>query len=217
MPYLIGSTPLFKQNDTREIKLGFKAETAALPGQVAYFYTDIRDMIVRTPTGRILDGDKDVTKRNAGDGYVHGIEAQADWRMADDWTVFGRFTWMDGEVETYPTSDPAAVEEPLDRLMPVTGRFGLRWDPGRCWAEAACTMVADADKLSTRDASDTSRIPPGGTPGYTVCDLRGGWRVADGLTISLALENIGDEDYRVHGSGVNEPGRNLIVATEYFF
>jgi len=35
--------------------------------------------------------------------------------------------------------------------------------------------------------------------------------------LSLGVENIADEDYRIHGSGVNEPGRNIVVATEWTF
>ena len=39
--------------------------------------------------------------------------------------------------------------------------------------------------------------------------LRGGVDLLDDLALTVALENVTDEDYRIHGSGVNEPGRNL--------
>jgi hemoglobin/transferrin/lactoferrin receptor protein len=42
--------------------------------------------------------------------------------------------------------------------------------------------------------------------------LRSQWRVTDRATVSLAVENLTDEDYRIHGSGVNEPGRNVIAS-----
>ena len=41
--------------------------------------------------------------------------------------------------------------------------------------------------------------------------MRAGWYVSDNTTFNLLLENITDADYRVHGSGLNRPGRNLIV------
>ena len=47
--------------------------------------------------------------------------------------------------------------------------------------------------------------------------LRGGVALFDGLNLTLALENVTDEDYRIHGSGVNEPGRNLVVQAEWVF
>jgi len=93
----------------------------------------------------------------------------------------------------------------------------LRWSRHDLWIEGAVLAAAKADKLSTRDAGDTSRIPPGGTPGYVVADLRAGWQAAPGLSLSLAIENVTDEDYRVHGSGVNEPGRNLVLACDWLF
>ncbi len=64
---------------------------------------------------------------------------------------------------------------------------------------------------------NTSRIPPGGTPGYTVFYLRTSWEPTDYASLSVAIKNLTDEDYRVHGSGVNEPGRNLVVATRLNF
>ena len=199
-------------------EIGLKANTPRVTGQLAYFYTDIEDMIVRTPTGRMIDGEYEITKQNVGDGYLQGIEAELRCLMPGNLTAFGSFTWIDGEVETYPTSDPVIVTEPIDRLMPPTGRLGLRWDAvDGIWVEAVCTMAAEADKLSTRDESDTSRIPPGGTPGYTVCDVRAGWQATDDLTVSVAVENVTDEDYRIHGSGVNEPGRNLVLAGDWTF
>ena len=35
------------------------------------------------------------------------------------------------------------------------------------------------------------------------------------VTLDLGLENITDEDYRVHGSGSNRPGRSLVVGLRY--
>ncbi|MFC1497482.1 TonB-dependent receptor [Verrucomicrobiota bacterium] len=199
-------------------EIGMKTDGKELSGQLAYFYTDIQDMIVRTPTGRMIEEEYEVTKRNAGDGYVQGIELSAQYTLPASLKAFGAFTWMDGKVETYPTSDPVLVEEYIDRLMPPTGRVGLRWDMNKkYWLEGSCTIAAKADKLSTRDKSDTSRIPPGGTPGYTAYDLRAGYNVSKDVTISAAVENITDEDYRVHGSGVNEPGQNIIVTTDWVF
>ena len=74
-----------------------------------------------------------------------------------------------------------------------------------------------ADKLSTRDKADTQRIPPDGTPGYATLTLRGGWNVNKDLSVFAAVENVTNEDYRIHGSGVNEPGTNLVVGLDWRF
>ena len=200
-------------------EVGLKASYKDFGFQASYYATDIRDMIVRAPTGNVIAGDNEVTKKNAGNGCIHGVEVGARYRFHPQWTVFGNFSWMYGEVDTYPTSDPVTRSEPIDRLMPPTGRFGIRWEhPNRrLWVETACTIAGDADKLSTRDKADTQRIPPGGTPGYTVFDLRAGWRAFDALDVWCALENLTNRDYRIHGSGVNEPGINLKVGVRWRF
>jgi len=200
-------------------EVGAKAKYDNVAAQAAYFITDIKDMIVRTPTGSIIGGDNEVTKKNAGDGYVHGVELEARYRFRPQWTTFGNFTWMYGEVSTYPTSAPVTATEPLDRIMPPTGQIGLRWDhpDERFWLETVCTIAGDADQLSTRDKSDTQRIPPGGTPGYFTFDLRGGWRIRDGIEAWAGLENLTNTAYRIHGSGVNEPGINFIFGLKWKF
>ncbi len=199
-------------------EIGVKVETDVCSAQLALFHTAIDGMIVRTPTGRMIEGDYEVTKKNGGDGFVQGVEFDARYRLYDALTVFGVLSWQDGEVETYPSSNTQMVTDSISRLMPPTGTLGLRWDIGeRYWLEGSCTVAGAGDKLSTRDQSDTSRIPPGGTPGYTVCDLRAGWTPREGMAFCLAVENLSDEDYRIHGSGLNEPGRNLVLAMEATF
>lgn len=198
---------------------GIKTEYDNWSMQAAYFHTLIDEMIVRVPTGRTIDDEFEVTKINGGDGFVQGIELAATYRFHPQWTAFGNVTWIDGEVDTFPTSQPRRVREPISRLMPFMGRTGLRWDhpSGKFWVEGLATITDNQDDLSTRDRADTGRIPPGGTPGYTVFSLRGGWQIKDNVNLNIALENITDEDYRVHGSGQNELGRSLNVGISISF
>ena len=200
-------------------EMGVKVKEGKFSAQVVGYYTQIRDMILRTPTGETHpDGDV-VIKENVGDGGLYGAELAARYRLLPQWTVFGDFTYIYGEVDTYPTSEPETREEPLSRIMPPTGRLGLRWDSAckRFWLEGVCTVAARADKLSTRDHLDTQRIPADGTPGYTTFDVRGGWRVNNDVDVWAGLENLTNQDYRIHGSGVNEPGINLKVGLRWRF
>jgi hemoglobin/transferrin/lactoferrin receptor protein len=41
--------------------------------------------------------------------------------------------------------------------------------------------------------------------------------VTETIDVALAVENLFDEDYRIHGSGVNEPGRNLLLTANAAF
>ena len=73
------------------------------------------------------------------------------------------------------------------------------------------------DRLSPLDKLNTQRIPPDGTPGYTIYNIRGGVNISRNFKTSLGIENIGNRDYRIHGSGNNEPGRNFILSVSGSF
>jgi hemoglobin/transferrin/lactoferrin receptor protein len=197
---------------TTSYELGLKAQAARAVSQVAFFLTDVRDLILRRPTGNVNGGGQfEVVKENVGDGHVYGLEAESAVRVGGGWEVFGAATFVEGEVETFPTSAPVIEEEYLDKLMPLTGQLGARFQSDERWFELVAVGAGEADKLSTADTLDTQRIPPGGTPGYVVFHARGGWRLGRHLALDVGLENLFDADYRVHGSGLNRPGRSLVV------
>jgi hemoglobin/transferrin/lactoferrin receptor protein len=194
---------------------GFKFQGEQLAAQAAYFNTDGHDVIIRTPTGRTIAGQREVTKTNAAESSVNGVEWQLSYRVLGDLVVYTDGMWIDGWSDSYPNStSQQSVREPIDLMMPALWRLGARWtapEP-RLQIDLLAEHASEQDQLSTRDKLDTQRIPPGGTPAYTTLNLRSEWRVRKGLALSLALDNLTDAEYRVHGSGVNEPGRNLIVS-----
>ena len=44
-----------------------------------------------------------------------------------------------------------------------------------------------------------------------------GYRVRTGLSLTFGLENLTNEDYRVHGSGLNRPGTSLYAGLAWSF
>lgn len=214
-------TPVTDLDPERFVSLeaGVKLRTERVSAQVAYYRTLIDDMIVRAPTGRTVEEALEVTKRNSGEGWIEGVELTGEYRFLADWSLRAMGCWMDGELDTYTTSAPDLVRDNMTRMMPLTAEVAVRWQPAgtRWWAEVAVRGADDADHLSAEDRRDTQRIPAGGTPGYVVGAVRGGVRVLDDTHVTLAVENLADEDYRIHGSGVNEPGRNLVVSIDSRF
>jgi len=194
-------------------EIGLRTERGRTRASVAYYYTDIAGLIVGSRTGRIVDGAFEVTKENGGDGYVHGVEFEAEQGLTDALTLFGWVSWQDGDLET------ENVREPISRLMPFTAQAGLRWTTldGDLRLEVLAIGSDRQENLPLRDQLDTQRIPPGGTPGYVVGTVRGAWQMNDGLTLTAGLENFTDEAYRVHGSGINGAGRNVLVGAEWRF
>lgn len=210
-------SPDLDSEDFVSFEIGNKVllEDIGVQGYLSYYYMIIDGMIVRFPTGNLIDGNPEVTKDNVGDGFVHGVELSLSYNFFDDYTAFGSFSWLEGENDTFVGG--VKTTEPFSRLPPVLATLGLRWDsPSRkVYVEGALTVSGGQDRLSTRDEADTQRIPPGGTPGYHVFTLRAGARVFDGMRIFGAVENVFDEDYRLHGSGQNESGVNVILGAEW--
>jgi outer membrane receptor protein involved in Fe transport len=68
--------------------------------------------------------------------------------------------------------------------------------------------LADVDKLDPR-------FPDSGTPAWWTFNLRAGIEVTRAVTLTLGLENLFNYRYRVHGSGLDAPGRNFMVSLEW--
>jgi hemoglobin/transferrin/lactoferrin receptor protein len=81
----------------------------------------------------------------------------------------------------------------------------------RWWAELVTLGQSDTDRLNANDRRDTDRIPPNGNPGFNWLALRGGCQVTKNLGVTLALENLLDDEIRYAGSGNNEGGFGAVV------
>ncbi len=203
-----------------QLEVGAQGEESGWRWQASGYRTWIQDMIVRSPTGTTNgSGTPVVRKDNLGDGWIHGVELELRRVWNDHWSSGVVLSWMDGEVDQLEEPAAVVVRRPVTRLMPLQAVLDTRYQPmpGGWWLEGWVWAVGQQDQLSLRDETDTSRIPPGGSPGYTVFGLSAGVPLEEDVRLGLSLENLGDKDYRVHGSGINGPGRNLIVTLELRF
>jgi hemoglobin/transferrin/lactoferrin receptor protein len=200
-------------------EVGFKTRYKHFDSSATYFYTDINNMIERAPTGQVFEGDTVVEGRNSGKGHIHGIELSSKIFITDEWSTFANFTWMEGTVSQYATAAPVLTNAPMTRIMPITGNVGIHWaDIGnRFWAESSVIVAGKQSRLSYSDRNDISRVVPGGTPGYVDVGIRGGWNLNNQLKMTIAGENLTDAAYRNHGSGINNPGRRVVLSMDYRF
>lgn len=177
--------------------VGLKWEQDKFRGQLFYFWTEIEDMILRAPAG--TSGTDVLFSRTNRDAHLNGLELGGDYRLDDDWTVYGNMSYTHG-------FDRDRVE-PLSRIPPLQGLVGLQ----RRSAEEKTTLdlylwMADRqDRLNFQDLTD-KRIPNTGTPGYATFNIRLGKMISEKEHVSVELENVLDKAYRVHGSGVDGAG-----------
>jgi hemoglobin/transferrin/lactoferrin receptor protein len=193
-------------------ELGIKLTKETFSGSLTTYHTQINDYINSTPTGKNIGGQTEVTKLNSGNGEISGLELEGAWRFGEHWSVKGNITYLKGDLDSYAdASSFQIVNEPISRIQPLTLNLALRWDSPnkKWWAEFAGNFADRADRLSNGDKEDTQRIPPGGTPGYTVLGIYGGHIFNEHLCVSFAVENLLDQAYRAHGSGTNEPGLGI--------
>ena len=197
------------------LEIGFKGQGKNYGWQASYYYTIIEDQIVRFGTGN----PNEFTRGNIGDGYVNGIELDGTWKPTDTTTLFANAFWQLGEVDSIPVVGGPIVPEYIERNPPITMNIGARHDvPDHpLWVYGIVTVADDADFVTSRDARDTQRVPPGGTPGYVTVNIGGGWKFSENLELVVTLENITNEDYRVHGSGLNGAGFGVVATLDWTF
>ncbi len=69
-----------------------------------------------------------------------------------------------------------------------------------------------------RVADDNTRVPLYlTTAGWANFSVRGGIPLSEAVDLIAALENLFDKNYRIHGSGIDAPGRNLFVRIRWRF
>ncbi|MCC7534898.1 MAG: TonB-dependent receptor, partial [Deltaproteobacteria bacterium] len=208
---------------SRTLEAGVRLTHDVLTAEAWVFHTWIRDTMVRELRG--ADACPPETPQcnaswsriqlvnAAGEARLHGAEGTLRLRLPLGIAARAALSYAWGDV-------PDAVlgeRVPLSRVPPLHGNVELRWAPPglreRLYLGAAMRWALEQTRLAPADASD-GRIPPGGTPGYTVLDLRAGARLDRFLVLNVVVENVFDTAYRVHGSSVNGPARGLVVALE---
>jgi iron complex outermembrane receptor protein/hemoglobin/transferrin/lactoferrin receptor protein len=212
--------PALDPEQSVNVEVGLKANHPRFTGAAFYFRSAYRDIIEREPGTydglSFLDEDGDgvrddgedavFQRRNTGRARIHGSEAEARLRLRPAWTAFGGFSWTHGE--------NIVDDVPFRRIPPAMGFFGVRWRPSeRLWLEHVHRFAGRQARLAPEDIDDP-RIPDGGTPGYLTWNLRGGLDLERLGNLTLSLENLTNTKYRLHGSGIDAPGRSLVIGYE---
>jgi outer membrane receptor protein involved in Fe transport len=217
---------------TAEIDLDYHSGPWA--SGLAVFYTEIDDAIGR----RLVDagdptmtGDETYLRDNTGEVAIWGAEWSAKRKLGSedaDFALKCGLALTRGRQHD-DTIDPNTGDAPFDgvparRIPPLHGKLGLLYEPSRAtgalrWGELQMIAADRQGDLNPEDRSDP-RIDPDGTPGWVVFDLDFGGGLGaqgSGSTWSLGLHNLLDEAYRVHGSGFDAPGFNVVLGVGLHF
>jgi hemoglobin/transferrin/lactoferrin receptor protein len=201
--------------DVISFETGVKHESNTLRLTSSVFYTAINNPITsvvdNTGTDRLLR----IT--NGEDGYIYGVELEGEYHINDQWKLTANITYQDGKQDTLDEIGGVVTSDTIRRLSPLAGSASLRWTHpnDKVWVETTVLAATTQNNLGAGDLRDGQRVPTNGTPGYLIGTMRAGWQAQENMLFTLGLENLTDEDYRVHGSGVNETGFNTVLGVKF--
>ncbi len=195
---------------------GLRAAYRRLDGGLTYAFTYLADPILVVPTvvgGRSCAqatlSDPCIplyTRQNGAAASLHSIEATARVYLFWGLTAFATVAYTHAPA----TPDGAA---PLPRIPPVHGVAALEFRRPRTvftFVQLLFRWAGPQRLLAVEDAWDPTICPLGGpcsgTPGFYVLSLRSALRLSRQIQLSAAIDNISNESYRFHGSGVDGPG-----------
>lgn len=189
---------------TLNLELGYKIQTTSTRAQLSIYRLQLHDLISRirgTYQGQsVWQGEEVYIKANTSRAYIQGVEWDGSWNIHPKWLIRAAMTYTYGQDEE--------KDSPMRRIPPLNGSFTLRFQPAPSWGLAWQNWYAGKqDRLSGGDLSD-HRIAEGGTPGWFVSNLNLSF-TKDWLQLNGGIQNLFDEAYRMHGSGVDGVGRSL--------
>ena len=203
--------PSLGSEDITQLDAGIRYRNSIATAEIVVWSLDYSDRIASVLTGTQTVGGRDIVQtQNRASAELWGVEANGRFLLSDRVSVDGVVNYTRGE----QTGADRTVE-PGDRVPPLNGRLTLRmrWSDALD-VDAFVTFAGRQDRLSERDVGD-SRIDPEGTDGWTTANVTAIWRPDEHWLLRVGAHNIFDERYRVHGSGLDAPGRNFSVDVRY--
>ncbi|SHE37947.1 hemoglobin/transferrin/lactoferrin receptor protein [Cnuella takakiae] len=189
-----------KPERSRNVELGYRYNAAALSFEASAYYLQLENLIARVQVpGKVVNGYNVYQKENVEQAYVKGAEASVRLRLLPTLSLQAGAAYAYGQNETR--------NEPLRRTPPFNGRMLLQYRKSGFHAAFELAAADRQDRLAKGDRDD-NRIPIGGTPGWQVMNLYGGYRYKS-VAFNAGLNNLANVDYRTHGSGINGMGRSV--------
>jgi outer membrane receptor protein involved in Fe transport len=176
-------------------------------------YTILHDFIARRFTGTQVDGEPAMQRVNMGRGFVTGLEADLKIGLPKHLYLAAWISYTYGDIRM-PLQDP--MWQPIRRMSPLQGLAAAGYRRRRYWAQVSLRWSARQDRLSPGDLADGRICPNGpddckGTPGFAVVSVAAGVQLNRYVDVTIRVENLSNEPYKYHGSGVYAPGLSAVA------
>jgi outer membrane receptor protein involved in Fe transport len=188
--------PEYSQN----YELGIKISKAKFFQELTLFQTELENLITRIKTSQFIQSYPVYQKRNVDKAFLRGGEWSGRYEFSNSISAKANISYVYGQSVT--------LNEPMRRIPPLHGGFSLSYARKNLFLNSELLFAAAQDRLSAGDKAD-NRMNPLGTPGWAIINLQANYLFNSHFSISIQAQNIGDVDYRMHGSGINGVGRSL--------
>lgn len=193
---------------TYNTEIGYKYQGKSVTASVAMYYMHLANLITRVQVaGQQVGGYNVYTKENSQESYIKGFETNITYHFNSSFTMRGNVSYAFGQ--------NLSRSEPMRRIPPFNGNLMFNYAKNKWLASAEYQFASTQNRLAQGDKDD-NRIPTGGTPSWQVLNLYGAYKT-NSYAVRLGLQNIFNQDYRTHGSGINGMGRSLVFGLQLFF
>jgi len=193
---------------TYHSEIGYRFTRSKFNTSIAFYYMHLNNLITRVQVpNQQVSGYNVYTKQNSQESYIRGIEISNNVRFTTTFSLKANIAYAYGQ--------NISLNEPMRRIPPFNGRIAMNYQSNKWYASLESLFASKQNRLAQGDKSD-NRIPIGGTPSWNVLNTYVGYQISQ-IAIRASIQNILNEDYRTHGSGINAVGRCIAITTQLQF
>lgn len=188
---------------SQHTEVGYKYQSKFISATFAAYYMHLSNLITRVKTAEApINGYAVYKKENTESAFIKGVEAEI-------MTQLHPHVSMNAGV-SYSYGQSLSKNEPLRRIPPFNGRVVSSYKNSRWFASAEWQFAAKQIRLAQGDKDD-NRIGKEGTAGWQLVNLYTGYHFRS-IQLNMGLQNLFNQDYKTHGSGINGVGRSAWIS-----
>lgn len=173
---------------SHQVNLAAMGQWRQVTVQPSVFYNRVHDYIQGAPIDRNDMNGQPVLKYTNLEAELYGVDGAVTWRPAPAWKFGAVLSWVRGR--------NLDLHDDLYRIAPLSTTLDAEWKYGRFTNVAEVRVAGEQDHVSQTNGETPSKA-------WATLNLRSSFEVRDGWTIRGGVENVTNNRYAEHLSGVN--------------